>query len=709
MDGRGTCLRGRGAGWLAGGVALLWMAVPLAQQCPVTGCDDGNPCTDDLCDATLGCRHYNNSSVCSDGNACTSNDVCNGGVCVGGNVAAGCSSCDAVATIPPQGGVFSGTTSGSGSLNASCGSNPSGPERIYRWTPRSSGPATLFTCGSATRFDSVIHLRSAACGGPEVACNDDACATGTSATQGSRLTPTVTAGQTYYIVVDGYNDRDSGAFSLTVQEPAVCGNGVREGGEICDGADADVCVTGQCSAQCSCVAPAGGLPDLRPEIQDWKLQFGATVDPGDVAEGCAESASNANLLRFGVRSWNVGTSDLYLGDPQCPDCLTHPLEACVHPDFTCSPSQGHNHAHYGNYARYELLDATSQAVVVGHKQGFCLMDTHCASPVYTCENQGLSMGCYDLYPSSVGCQYLDITDVLPGNYTLRVTMDPFGRIDELDETNNVVSMPVTIPDATAAACSSPTVVPAVGGVFTGTTAGGSTQSGSCGGTTTAPEKAFEWTPAVSGTATIQTCGSSFNTVLYMRGDSCGSGSQLVCNNDAYACPAAGGNYGSRIARTVTAGRKYYILVDGASGARGNFTLSITPPSPDACLGPTVIPATGGTFTGTTSGSSSQAGSCASTASAPEKVFQWTPATSGAATIQTCGSSFNTALYLRGGSCGTGSQLSCNDNTGGCPGAGVGNYGSRIRPSVTAGQTYYIVVDGANGGAGNFSLSVIPPP
>src|SRR2546427_299495 len=42
----------------------------------------------------------------------------------------------------------------------------------------------------------------------------------------------------------------------------------------------------------------------------------------------------------------------------------------------------------------------------------------------------------------------------------------------------------------------------------------------------------------------------------------------------------------------------------------------------ACSSPTVIPAAGGTFTGTTSGASGLAGSCGSTATAPERVFQW---------------------------------------------------------------------------------------
>jgi hypothetical protein len=320
---------------------------------------------------------------------------------------------------------------------------------------------------------------------------------------------------------------------------------------------------------------------MTPEILNRNFEFGATVPAGDVAEGCAESTSGVDLLRFGVRVRNMGTADLFFGDPLCPDCVDNPLVVCGNPNFICSPAGGHGHGHYDNYARYELIDSSSQAVVIGHKQGFCLLDSECANPQYTCDYQGISAGCADVYGSTLGCQYLDITDVLPGDYTLRVTVDPFGRIAELDEGNNVVSVSVTIPDPASSACTTPTVIPAAGGVFTGSTSGSSSQSGTCGTTNAAPEKVFQWTPAVSGTATIQTCGASgtnFDTVLYMRSGTCPTGTQVACNDDTSGCATStNANYASRIRPTVTAGQTYFIIVDGYGGASGNFTLSVTPP------------------------------------------------------------------------------------------------------------------------------------
>src|SRR5439155_921182 len=96
------------------------------------------------------------------------------------------------------------------------------PEQVFQWTPAASGTATIQTCGAGTTFDTVLYMRSGTCAsGPEVAagCNDDACLNATGLNRASRLTPTVAAGQTYFIVVDGYGGAQ-GTFSLTVTPPA---------------------------------------------------------------------------------------------------------------------------------------------------------------------------------------------------------------------------------------------------------------------------------------------------------------------------------------------------------------------------------------------------------------------------------------------------------------------------------------------------------
>ena len=124
--------------------------------------------------------------------------------------------------------------------------------------------------------------------------------------------------------------------------------------------------------------------------------------------------------------------------------------------------------------------------------------------------------------------------------------------------------------------------------------------------------------------------------------------------------------------------------------------------------------------GTTSGSSSYTGTCAAASgSAPEKVFQYKPAKSGTATFSTCSTSgtFDTVLHVRNGLMSGSQQLACNDDTDNCGVAdGAPNahrHGSLVSLTVTANQTYYIIVDGFTGSPGgdegNFVLKVVSPP
>jgi uncharacterized repeat protein (TIGR01451 family) len=76
-------------------------------------CDDHNPCTDDACQnpgtPTATCVHVNNTAPCSDGNACTRNDACQGGVCTGSNpvVCTPSDQCHLASTCIPETGACS--------------------------------------------------------------------------------------------------------------------------------------------------------------------------------------------------------------------------------------------------------------------------------------------------------------------------------------------------------------------------------------------------------------------------------------------------------------------------------------------------------------------------------------------------------------------------------------------------------------------------
>jgi cysteine-rich repeat protein len=59
----------------------------------ILNCEDGNPCTDDGCDADVGCVFDDNEAPCDDADVCTTVDACVGGQCVGADLQ-GCADAD---------------------------------------------------------------------------------------------------------------------------------------------------------------------------------------------------------------------------------------------------------------------------------------------------------------------------------------------------------------------------------------------------------------------------------------------------------------------------------------------------------------------------------------------------------------------------------------------------------------------------------------
>ncbi|XP_026862315.2 protein-lysine 6-oxidase isoform X1 [Electrophorus electricus] len=135
------------------------------------------------------------------------------------------------------------------------------------------------------------------------------------------------------------------------------------------------------------------------------------------------------LLRFPQRVKNQGTSDFLPNRPR----YAWEWHSC------------HQHYHsMDEFSHYDLLDASTHArVAEGHKASFCLEDTSCDYGYYrrfacTAHTQGLSPGCYDTYSADIDCQWIDITDVKPGNYILKISVNPSYQVQESDYTNNVV-------------------------------------------------------------------------------------------------------------------------------------------------------------------------------------------------------------------------------------------------------------------------------
>jgi hypothetical protein len=163
----------------------------------------------------------------------------------------------------------------------------------------------------------------------------------------------------------------------------------------------------------------------------------------ELLEGCVATTGWRHVMLFAVSTPNIGSKDLALGVPANHPELFH-------------YSDCHNHYHFDEYARYELRDADANVVARGHKQAFCMLDTlSWAWPFelgkFDCTNQGISRGFYDTYDSGLPCQWVDVTDVPPGDYTLRIALNQpredqaLPVLNERDYANNVVEVPVVIP------------------------------------------------------------------------------------------------------------------------------------------------------------------------------------------------------------------------------------------------------------------------
>ena len=270
-------------------------------------CDDGDPCTTDVCTLDGGCQHLDNTAPCEDGDPCTTGDTCSGGACQTGPGTLACSDgdpCTQDNCVAEQGCEFP-------TIVPCCGNNQVDPGETCDDGNQTGGDGCSAdcksdeTCGNgifdpATEICDSIHFPMLCHAGTFV-CESDCQTIDTSGCSSWCGDGVIDA--TYEACEPGlfYTECYDGEFECVVDCKvwdksscmSWCGDGVANGPEDCDGMDFVVsCPLSQCWCSSDC-----------------KLY----VDESDDGE-----------------DWDDGDSD---GVNNEPDVAVDPL--CLEPDTLC--------------------------------------------------------------------------------------------------------------------------------------------------------------------------------------------------------------------------------------------------------------------------------------------------------------------------------------------------------------------------------------
>jgi len=537
--------------------------------------------------------------------------------------------------------------------------DPGGHSVWYRWIASASTPVTIDTIGS--NFDTLLGVYTGSSVGSltTIASNDDIDGPG----QPSRVSFTPVAGTTYQIAVDGWN-----------------------------GATGSITLNWTQSAQ-----PPQNLPDLiiwGPSVSPKIATVTFSSSSCAVVEGMAQ-AGTRRLLRFSTETRNQGTADLYLGNP------------ATNPQFVYAPC--HGHYHFNNYANYRLLDSNGQSAATGLKIGFCLLDTLRWSDnapsraKYTCSDQGIQKGWGDVYDSSLDGQWIDITGVPDGNYTLEMEVNPQHILPESDYGNNITRVPIALGSARPAndnfdgaqGLSGSSASVSGSNVNATKETGEPNHAGNAGGYSVW----YVWTAPGTRTVVVDTVGSSFDTLLAVYTGSDVNALTTVANNDDISSSARQ----SRLSFAPVAGTTYRIAVDGKGGASGNIVLTLNQsPINDNFANCEFIGGAAGSVTGNNASASKEGGEPqhAGNRGGRSIWYCWTAPDTGAVTFDTIGSTFDTLLAVyTGNSVNSLVALGSNDDIG-----YPNNLQSRVSFSAVATTQYHVAIDGYDGAFGNTTLN-----
>jgi hypothetical protein len=202
--------------------------------------------------------------------------------------------------------------------------------------------------------------------------------------------------------------------------------------------------------------PAAALPDLVP-LPSWGIRVFHAGRPG------------LDLLTFSATVWVGGNSPLDVegfrsnGSPVMKAYQYfwrngHVIGRARAGTMGFDSQHGHDHWHFEQFARYQLLDSAKNLAVRSHKVGFCiapsdpvnLLAPHavwqppsiglsgaCGLPTALWVQEMMPVGWGDTYLQSIAGQAFNITSVPNGTYYIEITANPQHVLYESNTRNDV--------------------------------------------------------------------------------------------------------------------------------------------------------------------------------------------------------------------------------------------------------------------------------
>ena len=201
-------------------------------------------------------------------------------------------------------------------------------------------------------------------------------------------------------------------------------------------------------------APALAATDKLPDLKVAKM----------ASFSIQRTASGRRLLRFSGMMLNVGKGPFEMRGrrastkkPWIIDQVVYRTGGTKRRINTSATMRyagdGHNHWHIRRMLSYHIW--STHGTSRDAKIGFCFFDTNrrnaslpgapnsrkyfesgCGSRGSLNTKTGISVGWGDLYPANFAYQWIDITGLPAGTYTIRASVDLYGKFRETNETNN---------------------------------------------------------------------------------------------------------------------------------------------------------------------------------------------------------------------------------------------------------------------------------